>query len=277
MIHDFGVNQFKFDGIGRTSHRYPGSEFGSDFQAAIHLIHDLRKASPDIYINLTTGTWPSPFWLQHADSIWRGGYDHEFTGVGTDRQKWMTYRDAMTYKNVVKRAPLFPLNSLMLHGIIYAKHARRLNTDRGADLQDEIRTAFGCGTQLQEMYISPELLTGENWDDLAEAARWARANVHTLRDTHWIGGDPEKLEVYGWASWSPSNGILVLRNPSDRAQDIEIDVAQAFELPAGARQTYQLCSPFHAARFDPLELRAGDARTITLQPFEVVALESRSH
>jgi len=274
MIHRCGVNQFKFDGIGRASKRYPGSEFGSDFEAAIQLIRDLREADPDIYINLTTGTWPSPFWLAHADSIWRGGYDHEFTGVGSDRQRWMTYRDAMTYKNVVQRAPLFPLSSLMLHGIIYAKHARRLNVDPGDDLRDEIRTAFGSGTQLQEMYISPDLLAPDNWDDLAESARWARQNARTLQDTHWIGGDPAKLEVYGWASWSPAKGILVLRNPSDKSQTHGIDIAQAFELPATSPREYRLASPYHDQRVRTLRLMAGEPRTVELQPFEVLVFDA---
>jgi hypothetical protein len=46
-----------------------GSRFDSDFDAAISLIGDLRKANPDLYVNLTTGTYPSPFWLRFADSI----------------------------------------------------------------------------------------------------------------------------------------------------------------------------------------------------------------
>ena len=57
------------------------------------------------WINLTTGTWPSPYWLLYGDSIWRGGYD---TGLcetdhrgqsqsshcdGSDhREQWITYR-----------------------------------------------------------------------------------------------------------------------------------------------------------------------------------------
>ena len=52
-----------------------------------------------LYINQTTGTWPSPFWLMHADSIWRGGDDHGFAGIGSDRQRWITYRDGDVYQN----------------------------------------------------------------------------------------------------------------------------------------------------------------------------------
>ena len=68
----YGVNQFKFDGTGNVDTVVKGSAFDSDFDAAIHLISDLREVKPDLYINLTTGTYPSPFWLMYADSIWRG-------------------------------------------------------------------------------------------------------------------------------------------------------------------------------------------------------------
>lgn len=233
MIQKYGVNQFKFDGTGNVDSVVPGSQFDSDFAAAIHLIGELRAAKPDIYINLTTGTWPSPFWLMYADSIWRGGEDDSTAGVGSYRERWITYRDAETYQRVVQNGPLYPLNSLMLHGLIYAQHHKQLDKDPANDFRNEIRSYFGTGTQLQEMYITPSLLSETDWDDLAEAARWSRANAEVLKDTHWIGGDPAWLEVYGWASWTPAKGILVLRNPSDKAQTISIKLQDAFELPAG--------------------------------------------
>ena len=233
MIRRYGVNQFKIDGTGNANQVIPGSEFDSDFDAAISLIEDMRAAEPGIYINLTTGTYPSPFWLRYADSIWRGGEDHSFAGVGSWRQKWITYRDADTYEHVVIAGPLYPLNALMLHGLIYARYAKNLNTDPGHDFSDEVHDYFGTGTQLQEMYISPSLLTKEDWNAIAEAAKWSRQNANVLRDTHWVGGNPAKLQVYGWASWSAEKAILVLRNPSDKPQRFALDVGRAFEIPGG--------------------------------------------
>jgi hypothetical protein len=226
-------------------------------------------------VNLTTGTYPSPFWLQVADSIWRGGQDHSFAGVGTFRQQWITYRDADTYKGIVKKGPLFPLNSLMLHGLIYARSAKNLDTDPGNDFASEVHDYFGTGTQLQEMYITPSLLTPANWDVLAQAAKWSRENASTLVDTHWVGGDPAALQVYGWAAWSPARGILTLRNPSDKPQSIAIDVQEAFELPSGAPQRYRMRSPFDTT-VSPVELRAGEPHTFDLQPFQVLTLQSDS-
>ena len=275
FVRDYGVNQFKFDGTGNADRVVPGSSFDSDFAAAIHLIGELRALKPDLYINLTTGTYPSPFWLRYADSIWRGGEDHEFLGVGSKREQWITYRDADTYEHIVLLGPLYPLNSLMLHGMIYARHARNLDTDPQGDFKNEVRDYFGNGTQLQEMYITPSLLSAENWDTLAEAAAWSRANAEVLVDTHWIGGDPALLEVYGWASWSPKKAILVLRNPSEKPQEIAVDIAKAFELPPGFRLAYTLHSPWKEDREQPsIQVTGGQPHTFSLKPFEVLVLES---
>jgi hypothetical protein len=274
FVRDYGVNQFKFDGTGNADRVVPGSSFDSDFAAAIHLIGELRALKPDLYINLTTGTYPSPFWLRYADSIWRGGEDHEFLGVGPKREQWITYRDADTYEHIVLLGPLFPLNSLMLHGMIYAKHAKNLDTDPQGDFKNEVRDYFGNGTQLQEMYITPSLLSAQNWDTLAEAAAWSRANADVLVDTHWIGGDPAMLEVYGWASWSPKKAILVLRNPSDKPQEIDIDIAKAFELPPGFTSAFTLHSPWNEDRAQPnVSIVGGQPHRFSLRAFEVLVLE----
>jgi hypothetical protein len=275
MVSKYGVNQFKFDGTGNVDQVVKGSAFSSDFDAAIHLIGDLRRLKPDIYINLTTGTWPSPFWLFYADSIWRGGDDTSFAGVGTDRERWITYRDGNTYNEIVKRGRLYPLNSLMLHGIVFAQKAPQLATDPGGDFTNEVHSYFGTGTQLQEMYITPSLLTETDWNVLAEAAKWSRHNAATLVDTHWVGGDPLWLEDYGWAAWSPQKAILTLRNPSAQPQDITLDVAQAFELPAGAARRFSAHSPWTADASQPsVELEAGKPHTFHLAPFQVLTLEA---
>jgi hypothetical protein len=274
MIREYGVNQFKFDGTGNVDSVVPGSRFDSDFAAAIALIGELRAAKPDIFINLTTGTWPSPFWTRYADSIWRGGDDDSTAGVGPYRERWITYRDAATYEHVVQNGPLYPLNSLMLHGMIFAQQHKELNKDPDNDFRNEVRSYFGTGTQLQEMYITPSLLSEQNWDDLAEAAKWSRGNAEVLKDTHWVGGDPAWLEVYGWASWTPAKGILVLRNPDDKPQTFRISLQQAFELPKGAAERYTAKSPWKSDAGKPaMDLDAREAHAFALAPFEVLTLE----
>ena len=190
----------------------------------------------------------------------------------------MTYRDAQTYANVVKSAPLYPLNSLMLHGIIYATNAIHLNGMSDEDFADQSREFFANGTQLQEMYITPGLLDKQNWDDLAEAAKWSRENADVLVDTHWIGGDPARGEVYGWASWTARLGILTLRNPSDKPAELALNLKTAFELPDSTADRFQLKVPWkNAAELPPFELSSRETHKFNLRPFEILTLEAKAN
>ena len=120
------------------------------------------------------------------------------------------------------------------------------------------------------MYVQPARLTRDDWAVLAEAAAWARSNVSVLVDTHWIGGDPGNLEVYGWASWTPAKGIVSLRNPDDKEKTFPLDIAAAFELPPGAARVFTLERPWKdEAALPTLTARAGVPLALSLKPFEI--------
>jgi hypothetical protein len=102
-------------------------------------------------------------------------------------------------------------------------------------------------------------------------AKWSRANADSLFDTHWIGGDPLRLEPYGWAAWSDKKGIITVRNPSERARTIGIEVGRDLELPSGAGQVFTGKDPF--ARRPERVFRSGAEQGLALNPFEVVTIE----
>jgi hypothetical protein len=274
MTRKYGLNYFKFDGIG-SGGRPSGvpSEFATDIEALLRLIGVLRDARADLFINVTTGTWPSAYWLWYGDSTWRGGRDWGTCGWGSKRQQQVTYRDNETFHNVVQRAPLYPINSLMTQGVMFANHG--LPTERDG-LTADIRAFFASGTNCQELYITPSLLDAPAWDALAEAAKWARDNADVLVDTHWIGGDPVEGQVYGWASWSTRKGILALRNPKNEPQAIAINVEEAFELPSSAPRSYALRSPWKEDAAQPaVTLSAGRKHTFELEPFEMLVFDAQ--
>jgi hypothetical protein len=273
MICQYELNYFKFDGIG-VGGRPTGAapEFAQDMEALLQLISELRQVKPDVFVNTTTGTWASPFWLWYSDSVWRSGADWSTHGAGTERQRQITYRDNETYHNVVRRAPLYPLNSLMTQGVMLANHGLPNQTEGFAD---DVRDFFASGTDCQELYITPSMMTLSDWDALAEAAKWSRDNSDVLVDTHWVGGDPAEGQIYGWASWSQRKGILSLRNPSDKSGAITVDIARAFELPDGAPQKYSLQSPWKQDTDKPaIVLTAGSDHTFELKPFEVLVFNA---
>lgn len=261
------VNYFKWDkaGGGVSPH----------FMALLRCAEELRRINPDLFFNVTVGTWPSPFWLNVIDCTWRDGDDMGYSGKGDDREQWINYRDWMTYRNVVTSCPLYPLNSIMNHGIVMAREGLAHRCSKaGNNLLHEARSYFGSGTALQELYIEPKLMAPASWDALATAAKWAHQNTDVLVDTHWVGGDPNKPEVYGWAAWSPRKGILTLRNPDDKPASLSLDIGQAFELPAGEVSEFTLTSPYPDQRIQKVEVKAGTPHVFMLEPFEVLVLES---
>ena len=275
-VAKYGVRYFKFDGVGAGSSAFgPGQEYGADIEAMLDLIAELRSRQPDMFFNTTVGTWPSPFWLLFSDSIWRDGRDVGYHGSGSSRQQWLTYRDMLAYRVRVRRAPLYPLNSLKSQGVICAQLglATGISNDVG-DLIDDIRMAAASGTQLQEYFVTTGMMPPAAWDAVAEAITWMRQNTDVLVDSHWIGGDPGAGEIYGYASWASRKGILVLRNPSPQTAAITIDLRDAFELPAGAPARYRLKPVWQEAARAELVIDVNRPLRLTLEPLEVVVLDA---
>lgn len=272
MITNYNVKYFKYDGFGGSEPKYL-----PDMEAGAELISKLRMGDPNLYVNITVGSWPSPFWLKYADCTWRGSGDLHNAGEGNGTQKFMTYRDGTLYNNIVARAPYYPLNSIMTVGIAYANlgHPSRFITEKESDFKDMVRSSFASGSSLQELYISHDKMKPEFWPILAEAAKWADANEDVLIDTHWIGGSPINLEVYGMASWKPRKGILFLRNPSEKSVEYELNLNKVFELPENHRGIFTLRSPWQEdSRNKDWVIDSEIAHKVTLKPFEVLVLET---
>lgn len=275
FVKKYGVSIFKIDGIGQGTNAI-GSDtaYNGDIEALLRLTDSVRKISPSIYFSITTGTWASPYWLFYGDNIWRGGHDTGFAGTGTTRQQWITYRDGEAYKNIVEKGPLFPLNSLMYHGIIIANHGRPATFDiKEQDIKDDIWSFFSSGTDLQELYLDPDMLSSRDWDILAQAIHWARANARTLVDVHWIGGNPLKGQVYGRAAWSPDKGILSLRNPTGEVKHFHVVVEKVFEIPKGYPKVYTFHNPLFFNNDKSGSFSGKKEFDVTLQPYEVRILE----
>jgi hypothetical protein len=271
MLDNYKVNYFKFDGFGGSE-----PEYLPDMEAGASLIKTLRQHNPDVFINITVGSWPSPFWLKYADCTWRGSGDLYIAGKGTRTNKFMTYRDGTLHNNIINKAPYYPLNSIMTVGIAYANHglpAQYVN-DSIADFKDMVWSFFGAGSALQELYISHDRMKTEFWPVLAEAAKWVKSNEDVLYDTHWIGGSPINMELYGFASWTPRKGIITLRNPDDKPKDFEFILDNILEIPDKYKGIFILKS---VRSDDPdksvLKIASDAMGRFLLKPYETKILE----
>ena len=287
MVKNYDMRYFKFDGISTKFHaKGPGAL--EDAEGILNVLAALRKARPDIYLNTTVGTWASPFWFFHADSIWRQENDFDQMGnVGDARDRWITYRDRLVHEVFVTGAPLLPINALMTHGTIITKNGPpRVMSKEPANCIKEMRTAFTCGSGLQEVYVDADLMAQENgrlWDELAQCIAWIRRNEDVLADTHWVGGNPwdkqkNDGDIYGWASWNKTKCTLSLRNSSAKVKTLKTTLREVLDVPPGVFGTVTLRSSFADQTVLPIMDKAIDVDTpieITLKPFDVVAMEGK--
>lgn len=286
MIKDYGMDIFKFDRMGDGQDSNGSSpQTAADVRAVFALIEELRAAKPDVFVNATVGTWASPYWLRWTDSIWRGGFDWWMAGPGSKREQWITYRDNITYDRFIRSNSLFPVNGLMLHGVTISREgmpgvASTAKTEESTrSIKNEIWMMAGSGIALQEYYISDHLFIPEWWDTIASAIHWCRANVETLRDSHWVGGDPLKQnipQVYGYASLGSDKGIIMLRNPSDKPATYALCPDEALEMPSKlcGRKVNGMKTIYRSyPTAVPAYAKTSDSKNIVLKPFEVVLVE----
>ncbi len=284
MIKDYGMRYFKFDGISTKFHS-KGPANIEDAEGILSIIAALREAKKDVFINATVGTWASPFWYMHADSVWRQENDFGQVGnAGDQRDRWITYRDRLVHEVFVEGAPLFPINSLMTHGTIITKNGPPHVMSRDPEnCRKEIRMAFGCGSALQEIYADRDLLNQQDgilWDGLAANIKWVRRNRDVLADVHWVGGNPwdgKDGSIYGYAAWNKKKCTLTIRNSSAGEKSLKTTLRAIFDVPPGVKGSITLHNSFDDQRLLPgLTNKAVDMDspvTITLKPQEVIVLE----
>ncbi len=79
LVKNQKVNYFKLDGFQFScSNPKHGHPIGIYSRAALvdsvfSLCHSIRQQNPNAYLNLTSGTWLSPWWLLVANQIWMDG------------------------------------------------------------------------------------------------------------------------------------------------------------------------------------------------------------
>ena len=270
MIDRYDFRFFKFDGISAQASAIgpdEGTRGEENAEAIISIERAVRQKRPDIFLNTTVGTWASPFWFHFTDAVWRQEGDYGEAGdQGTDRERWITYRDRLVYQNFIQRSPVCPINTLMTHGFILSRWgAVSKNMDYDGIVR-EMRCAFACGSGMVELYNDYKLMdeikdnqgnAGALWKDLAECIKWQQEQADVLPDAHWVGGNPwdgKKANVYGWAAWNSKKSVLTLRNPSTSAQTFTTTLREALDIPAYVRGKITLTHAFNQAELDGMPI-----------------------
>lgn len=214
----------------RTS--YPQTErhsFEANVNAEIGLLDYLHSLNPDVYLNVTSYLWLSPWWLPHADTLWIGSndYGYEYSAASLEPRDWaMTYNDSWMHKRLAEEELKYPTNAIMTHGIIDGTINRLGGKNEiFRTWADNVIMYFGRGVYMRELYISPELMDARKWAFLSQAAKWAKWMDPVFARTEWIGGDPRKGEAYGYHHFGAGQDWFVLRNPGMEPRMIELPIS----------------------------------------------------
>ena len=261
-----GVGYWKIDGVqfdcARTDHGHGGRTDQMDRFAA--LLHQVRAVDPGVVLTFTSGSNPSPWWLRHADFVWRGGLDDDAPESydGGRHERFATYIDGCLD---ALRHTTVPVSAIVAFSVV--ENGARAYRDEGEGLDAWERHCWlvaGRGTHHHDLYVAPDSLSDREWAALAAALRWARANSGVLARSRMVGGRPQAGEPYGFLSEAGGEAVLCVRNPRAAAQPLPLAFAAGLE------------------DVEPVYGRAGavpssvDAATeVELRPFEVVVVSGR--
>jgi len=273
LLADSGVDYIKHDFNHNFTSHYITQRHARErcLDVTLELLAFERSLNPNVFQNYTNGSWFSPWWLQHVNTLWMMSGD---SGNNTGwpqvslRDNATTYRDSWIFQsfNNPERCPrpILPVANLMTHGILFSK--KKPYTDFKDPLHewsDYVVMHLARGTMVKELYITPELLDEEHWEVLGKAAAWAQENQHRLINTVYVGGDPAAGAAYGYISWVDGRAILAVRNPDRREQTLEVPFDRSVYFRGKVHQNYRARTiyPF----FEPMPWKLVSGRAIPVK------------
>lgn len=276
FVRNDGVSYYKWDGIqfscSEPDHGHPKGIYSrrAVMESVVDLCRAVRKENPGIFLNITSGTWLSPWWMKYANMIWMQGRDYGYADVPSisKRDAAITYRDVVLYENYGVNNSWFPISNLMTHGIIKG-HLQKLGGEAEPldKFTDNAILYFARGVTMWELYISPNLLTDEEWNAIAKSIRWAKDRFEILKSTEMVGGDPGNKEAYGYVHFFKDRGIAAVRNPFIQPRILKLKLHPAYGLGARA-SSLVLERVYPTRRVSPHLYSAGATLELPLQGYE---------
>ncbi len=276
-----GVGYFKWDGIqfscSEPDHGHPVGIYSrrAVMESVIDKCNAVRSINPNTYLNITSGTWLSPWWVKYANQIWMDGGDYGYADVPSisARDAAITYRDFVLYEDFKIKDLWFPIANLMTHGIIKGNLEKLGGENEPLDkFTNEAMLYFARGVSMYELYISPDLLTDAEWSAMSKSLSWAKDRFSILQQGEMIGGDPRKRETYGYVHFSGSRGVIAARNPYINPNKLRAELSPAMGLDQRAVQL--VVEKIYPNRWIyPRLYKTGDQIDLELEGFETAVYE----
>ena len=281
MVRNDGVGYFKWDGIqfscSEPDHGHPVGYHSrrAVLESVIDKCKAVRAINPNTFLNITSGTWLSPWWVKYANQIWMQGEDYGYADVPSvnERDGAITYRDFVLYDDLHNQDVWFPVSNMMTHGIIKGNLEKLGGDDDPLDrFTDDVMLYFARGVSMYEMYISPDLLTPAEWNVLSKSLNWAKDRFPLMDKTDMIGGDPTQGQTYGYVHFKGDKGVIAARNPDLAPSSLllKLDPAKGLS-PEASSLVLEQVYPVHWV--SPQLYSAGAEISLPLNGYEAAVYE----
>lgn len=276
---EYNLNYFKLDGFAQRAcknkkhdHLAGGYEdmyfFTDVWEKWIAFFERVYELDEDFWINLTSYTPPSPWFLQWCNSLWMQiSNDHGFAGEKScDKDRLLTYRDSCYYDFYNIRQFQVPQFALYNHDPIYGKDAKVKMTDD--EFRDYLFTMAMRGTCFWELYYSHTLFNEAKWRINHSALTFIEDNMDILSNSVIFGTDPAKGGIYGYSCFGADEGIVCLRNSTSEKQTYTLVLDEKIGAERGLRNAKAtLMLPYTLSQDDRI-FSYGDEMTVELKGFE---------
>jgi len=284
-VEDFartsGVSYFKWDGIqfacNQTGHGHPTDLYSrrAVLGSLIEKCAAVRSINPRTYLNITSGTWLSPWWVKYANQIWMDYDDYGYADLPSlsPRDAAMTFRDAGLYTDFTTKDLWFPMANVMTHGIIKGTLEQLGGAEEPLDrFTNETLLYVARGVSMWELYVSPDILSEGEWDAISRSIEWARDRFPILATTTMVGGNPLSGEPYAYVHWKEDRGIIAARNPRVEPKSLRVKLSASDGLDPGAGALV-LERVYPVRHIEPTLYRAGSIITLPLGSYETAVYE----
>lgn len=244
FVKKYDVDYYKIDGFAIVpcsgkNHNHPVGGYKDlyfySYQWRLWLkgFEKLRQASPNIFLNITSHSNCSAWLLKQADSVWiNNSYDMFFCGKGSNLDQCLNYRDGRYYNFTKVRQLQFPLAYIYNHEPCYADRnynpplSKNKVVYTDAEFEKYLYMCMMRGTGFIELYYSPSMMTQGMYAANAKILKWAECNFNIIKNVKYFGQEPKNKCVYGYIGFDKQNGLVAIRNSSNKAMPFSLNLKQ---------------------------------------------------
>jgi len=277
-VREHGVRLIKFDNLRSICHNVTHEHLPGIYSIeAIHggvmeMLRGLDAECPDVFLMLYWG-YRSPWWLEHADTLFEPGLDIEAATPGI--RPTLYVRDGVTqgldlaHKWCGEDLPWLGKDSL---GVWLSDWF--WNSQIGAERWVEgFIMDLGRGSLLAQPWSDRGFLDAAQRRQMADLIGLLRAHPQCFAKSRFVLGDPWREEPYGYCATDGGRAFVMIHNATWEDRTVALNLDSRWGLRDGGPWNLYRWHPQPAKLIDEGHASFGATVELCLRPFEVTLLE----